>query len=370
MRETATRSVVTGLVVILSFISAVLIRPAPARASYPTIDRPLLALDFVSARIGWVAGSHRVIMRTTIGGDWWTRQSSQAGGGTRYTDVCFVDRLHGWVVGENGVPLRSTSDGGARWVAQGFGAAAPGLYADRIHFINRTTGWALFGSGQDGQGAPAFGLMRTLDAGQTWTTLAAGEGMAFGGVEFTDAARGWLVGRVLDIVPYVSQLGVAAILATADGGLTWARLALPPEVTSAAVGGAGLLDVDFADAGHGVAGGWVGHGPSRRGVLMATADGGATWSVTLSSRFTRFTRVSMATASVGWAVGEGGGRRILTTQNGGRTWSAQWLPVKTRAAAVDAVTAKAAFVCGTTTDGRHAMVARTRDGGLRWKRVR
>ena len=78
----------------------------------------------------------------------------------------------------------------------------------------------------------------------------------------------------------------------------------------------------------------------------------------------------MATASVGWVVGQGGGRRILHTGNGGRTWTSQWLPAKTLAADVDGVTAKIALACGQTGDGRHAMVARTRDGGAHWVRVR
>jgi photosystem II stability/assembly factor-like uncharacterized protein len=209
-----------------------------------------------------------------------------------------------------------------------------------------------------------------VDGGLTWKTLVAGEGMAFGGIDFTDVAHGWLAGRTVDVGPYSSQAGAAVLLATGDGGLTWTSLALPPQVTSQAAAGAGLLDVDFADARHGVAAGWTGGGSSRRGVLLTTADGGATWSATVSGRFSRFTHVSMATLSAGWAIGEGGGRRILRTRDGGRTWKTQWLPAQTRAADVDAVTAKVVFVCGKTSDGRHAMVARTRNAGLRWVRVR
>lgn len=363
--------VVVALLVLAALVSLACTTPARA-AGYPTTDRPLLALDFVTARLGWVVGDHRVVLRTTIGGDWWTRQGSQRGAGDN-SDVCFVDSLNGWLVGRYGVPLRRTTDGGATWVARGFGSTAPAQYANRIKFVDRSTGWALFGSAADGTGTSAaltYGLMRSVDGGLTWTTLLSGSGAAFGGFDFIDAQRGWIAGRGYEAAPYASQTAAAEVLATMDGGVTWTRLTLPSRLSTASGQPSGLLDVDFTDAQHGVAVGWTGSGSSRHGVLLTTADGGLIWSLTVSTRFTAFTRASMATAQTGWVVGQGGGRRILCTVNGGRTWTSQWLPAKARAADVDAVTAKVAFACGQTSDGRHGMVARTQDGGAHWVRVR
>jgi len=57
------------------------------------------------------------------------------------------------------------------------------------------------------------------------------------------------------------------------------------------------------------------------GTIVATADGGTTWSAETSGTTQWLEGVSFADASHGWAVGYNG--TILATSNGGATWSAQ-----------------------------------------------
>ena len=52
------------------------------------------------------------VLATTDGGDTWKQQYAAPSGSL--TDVCFVDRDHGWAVGIHGAIL-STIDGGANW---------------------------------------------------------------------------------------------------------------------------------------------------------------------------------------------------------------------------------------------------------------
>ena len=78
--------------------------------------------------------------------------------------------------------------------------------------------------------------------------------------------------------------------------------------------GVSFFAVAFPDATHGWA---VGEG----GAILATSNGGATWSKQTSGTFATFWGVAFSDATHGWAVGEGG--RILATTNGGATWSAQ-----------------------------------------------
>jgi photosystem II stability/assembly factor-like uncharacterized protein len=63
-------------------------------------------VDFVTASTGWVVGDQ--ILRTSNGGGTWTVQSTPQSG---FTAVAFVSPTVGWVVGENGVILKTTTGG-------------------------------------------------------------------------------------------------------------------------------------------------------------------------------------------------------------------------------------------------------------------
>jgi hypothetical protein len=76
-----------------------------------------------------------------------------------------------------------------------------------------------------------------------------------------------------------------------------------------------LAGVSFVDAGHGWAVG-------VSGTILATADGGASWSAQASgASFFELVGVSFVDANHGWVVGSGG--KILATADGGASWSAQ-----------------------------------------------
>ena len=64
----------------------------------------------------------------------------------------------------------------------------------------------------------------------------------------------------------------------------------------------------FSDATHGWAVGTV-------GTILATTDGGVTWSKQNSGSGLRLTGVTFADATHGWAVGDDG--TVLATTNGG-----------------------------------------------------
>ena len=70
----------------------------------------------------------------------------------------------------------------------------------------------------------------------------------------------------------------------------------------------------FVDAERGWA---VGHG----GTVLATSNGGRTWSVRDASATAALWGVDFVNAERGWAVGDGG--TVLATSDGGRSWTAQ-----------------------------------------------
>jgi hypothetical protein len=100
------------------------------------------------------------------------------------------------------------------------------------------------------------------------------------------------------------------ILATTNGGATWsARNSGTTERFSA---------VAFPDATHG----WAVGG----GTILATTDGGATWSAQSSGSAGSLWDVAFSDSTHGWAVGYDYGISsvlILATTNGGATWRAQ-----------------------------------------------
>jgi photosystem II stability/assembly factor-like uncharacterized protein len=96
-------------------------------------------------------------------------------------------------------------------------------------------------------------VLRSEDAGRSWTQLPVPASSNLTAVYFADAENGWAVGHV------------ETILRTRDGGSQWELVHFAPENPQP------LLDVWFADAMHGIAVG-------AYGVIYVTSDGGSVWS--------------------------------------------------------------------------------------------
>lgn len=96
------------------------------------------------------------------------------------------------------------------------------------------------------------------------------------------------------------------IMATTDGGVTWTRQQSGTDNT--------LYSVIFVSPGRG----WiVGHG----GTILSTEDGGATWTQQQSGTGDDLSSVTFVSSEGGWAVGDFG--TILSTKNSGATWTQQ-----------------------------------------------
>jgi photosystem II stability/assembly factor-like uncharacterized protein len=110
----------------------------------------------------------------------------------------------------------------------------------------------------------------------------------------------------------------AGLLRTDDGGLHWEEVELP------IWGRVMALHFLTAEVGWAAAEDWGPDADRRGGAILATRDGGRTWA--LQARGARVMRaVHMNDALNGWAFGEGG--TALQTADGGRTWT--WRDVRT-----------------------------------------
>lgn len=98
------------------------------------------------------------------------------------------------------------------------------------------------------------------------------------------------------------------------------------------------------------------------GTILATTNGGATWSSRSSGVTTLLTDVDFVDGQRGWAVGAGDA--VLRTVDGGLTWSASATGVGGNLAAVDFIDAARGWAVGGA--GAVATIAATVDGGQTW----
>jgi photosystem II stability/assembly factor-like uncharacterized protein len=139
-------------------------------------QQPLYGASVRSGSVGIVVGDRSIYFRTTAGA--W---QPLARGEVLY-GVYMVDDATGWAVGTGGTILKTT-DAGASWTAQPAGTSAT-LYG--VHFVDAQRGWVV-GSGGT--------ILATRDGGTTWQRQQAGTSADLRSVWFTSAEEGWIVGH-------------------------------------------------------------------------------------------------------------------------------------------------------------------------------
>jgi hypothetical protein len=189
----------------------------------------LYAVEFVSDKVGYVAGYSGSLFKTGDGGDTWS--GIYMGSNELIRNMSFVDEQNGWAVGHRGSILH-TFDAGLTWEVQ---HTDKGVYLRDISFADLNNGWAV---GHDTH------IWHTTDGGKTWqnqqltgfegrdlprlhaviakdanTAILVGE---FGVVAHTENAGGlWLVSYNADAGTLLSiaQQGDTAIAVGLDGGI-------------------------------------------------------------------------------------------------------------------------------------------------------
>lgn len=179
----------------------------------------------------------------------------------------------------HGNHLYLSTDYGSSWVQRSLAPGvtlngAPGDILSNVFMLDTTHAWSASpGPGSTpygGQGPPFDKLhvvvSRTSDGGRTWqsVTVPGDWGGSKPVLAFADVRHGYL------LIAGLRGGGASAVLATADGGVTW-RLVH---------GGSGILGSIFGVSGSGTL--WSGNqgdaGPVGRPVFDVSRDGGRTWS--------------------------------------------------------------------------------------------
>ena len=251
----------------------------------------LLSVSLVDNNIGYISGSLGTILKTTDGGDIWTKQNS--GIDQDLFEISFINADKGFAVG-TGNNVLSTKDGGETWNVLNISGTDFSFYYRNIWFLNDNVGF-ITGGQAGNQGV----ILKTLDAGNTWTKLEPNSGSAIYGIFFTSPTTGY----------YSNFQG--EIKKTENGGETWNLLSSGVTTTVYALHFTSNLE---------------GYACGEKGVLLKTTDAGETWNLLNSNTTDVFTDMAFLDEYVGFAVGGNVANNtstILKTSDGGESWTSE-----------------------------------------------
>lgn len=291
----------------------------------------LSAINFPRPNIGFVAGDHGTILRTTNGGDLWQIQlfdwnydirdiyfpsinTGYAVGGMHpvgalvmkttnnginwvtlsgittlqplinswLNSVYFLNENTGYIAGYNGT-LMKTTNGGIIWDQQVIGTT---FYLNDIYFTNLNTGYI---SGQNGI------LKKTTNAGSNWFDLQTGVGSDINSIFFRNDNTGYIAG-------YNGYIGK-----TTNAGSNWSLQQLSFAITTV-----DWTSIYFADDN-------TGYAVGQQVVEFKTTNAGLNWFFQLPIEVGNLESVYFTSPDTGYATGvDFYGGLILKTSNGGQ----------------------------------------------------
>ena len=324
------------------------------------------SVHMVDSQVGFAAGEHGVVVKTSDGGVTWTEVAHNVTTAD-LLGLYFVDPNTGVIVGKEGTVLRTTN-GGSTWNIQAIPGAS-GVDLRDVCFADSQRGVAVGGSKsmlftEDFIDYEPGKIFLTYDGGQTWspageipTVLHSLNAVAMKG--YTGVAVG---GSVFSSVYQGTYARSSIIIQTTDGGHTWTLQDNPynPNGEVSSVGSIfPLYDVDLIDGQHGIAAGGFAVPPIYQ-------EGGITWRRARRDdcRLPWYSGTSFADANTAIIVGEtcstaGIGR----STDAGQSWNLVnygTYPSLRAASFADANIGVAV--------GRYSTVIRSEDGGLTWAR--
>jgi len=250
----------------------------------------LKAIQFVNQNIGWIVGDEGLIIKSTDGGSTWFEQ--EGGQGYYLSDLHFFDDQTGIICGgtNNHGRILRTTNGGNQWDEIALSNYSPTLLS--IYFLNSNLGWTA-GTNEI--------LFRTIDGGVSWDSIAYisdGWQNYHYGVYFLDSLNGNVCGWTNHGTGNTS----GPIYKTSDGGYSWTHVA--------AVGYGAFYSLAYHTGSNSLysvgSGGW----PYIVGKIYKSTDGGSNWAEISSPSPETLNEITF-TERTGWIVGRNG--TILTS---------------------------------------------------------
>ena len=288
----------------------------------------LIAVSPVNSRVVWASGRNGTFTKTTDGGKTWHSGVVPGAETLQFRDVQGVSDKVAYLLSiGTGTDSRiyKTEDGGSNWALQ-FQNQDPDAFYDCFAFWTPTRGLA-----QSDSVNGRFPVIRTSD-GVNWEDIGDRLPVALAG-ETSFASSGTCVATQGQRRAWIvtSAPAKARVLATTDGGSTWAAYDTP---VTQGTPSSGIFSVAFRDAQHGFIGGGE-LDPSLPNVHRAarSGDGGKTWQLTTEppSIGTIFGLSYASNSGVGEDANSGkdgdeggratGSRTVIITGPGGSAWT-------------------------------------------------
>ena len=269
------------------------------RSSIPNLT--LLGLSSTDVQHAWMIGyNHSLypaadkIFASVDGGVTWQEQQPQLSGTpipspctspkVSFDHIQFADSKNGWLMGNilcfgpNGYYVLgadlawTTTDGGTTWTAHNTGLTSSRMTFRRMSVIDAQHMRLLYVSSSSNQEM----LLTSDDGGATFNNSVVDPRAQ--DISFIDAAHGYLMAQAYP--------GGGYLLVTSDGGRTWSPIGNPAPSQIAvpanlAPGRANYYWVNVQDANHWWLSGFAGGDYVFGGLIVATSDGGITWTVKL-----------------------------------------------------------------------------------------
>lgn len=230
-----------------------------------------------------------------------------------------------------GSVVSKTIDGFSSWSSYWTGMSL----SMSIFFSDVNTGY-IVGQNDDESG----GILKTTDAGMTWTEQTSGVTERLNSVFFIDSNTGYAVG------------GNGTIIKTNNGGANW--------IIQTSGTTRNLNSVYFTDVNTGYAVGGNFGGTTLSGIILKTTNGGTDWTIQDSTISTYpLTSVYIIDNYTGYIVGYGG--KIFKTTNGGTDWIEQTSGVTQNLNSVFFIDSNNGYAVGV-----NSIILKTTNGGTNW----
>ncbi|WP_215225324.1 YCF48-related protein [Echinicola shivajiensis] len=310
------------------------------------VDGKMLALDFFNNDMGLIVGEGGLVFRTINGGDQWDLVS--IGHSEDLNSVQYLTENKVYIVGDAGTVFLS-DDSGQTWTFQNIGFTAD---LNAMHFYNLDTGYLATSDAK---------VLRTVDSGNNWTQINTPVSNPLNDIVFVNDTTGYIVGDA------------GTILKSIDAGLSWTFIQSGTEFnynrvdfhdTNPNVGlvagesgvvlytnNAGLTfsqrtsrtDQNILGLSYKLATNNV-YAVANSGVLISSANSGASWSLRMSGRNNDFTATQFVTDLRGYIVGQEA--LILSTTNGGSSFADRSRPLSIPFNNLEFVSASFGYVVG------------------------
>jgi photosystem II stability/assembly factor-like uncharacterized protein len=233
----------------------------------------------IDSLTGWIVGNNGKIMKTTSGGDCWFSQLSSLN--KNFNNVFFLNFSTGWISGDSGIILK-TSNSGNNWVSISSGITNK---LKSIFFTSDNSGWIVGNNGI---------LINTTNSGQNWNIKNSGVTTNINSIFFISSSLGWFCG----------DGGIA--YKTINGGDNWISL----NTNSSS----NLNSIIFINS----TSGWT---AGQNGTVLKTTNGGDNWFTQNSHTTYNLNQICLSNSDKGWISGDNG--KLIATSSGGSDWVVQ-----------------------------------------------